>query len=55
MIGHLENANSVNSTDLPNAGTLHYAITTNSLISPPILSVKFFFLFYFEYMARSMP
>lgn len=44
MIGHLENVNSVNSTDLPNAGTLHYAITKNSLISPPILSVKQFFL-----------
>lgn len=45
MIGHLENVNSVNSTDLLNAGILHYAITKNSLISPLLLSVKQFFIF----------
>lgn len=46
MIGHLGNADSVNSTDLPNADTLHYTIAKTSLISPLILSVKqiFFFL-----------
>lgn len=45
MIGHLENVNSVNSTDLLNAGRIHYAITKNSLISPLLLSVKQFFIF----------
>lgn len=46
MIGHLGNADSVNSTDLPNADTLHYTIAKTSLISPLIFvsETDFFFL-----------